>query len=73
MDFDAHFHSTSRHVNDEAGPLSTTEPIVEGKQHFESGANAFWSFSAASTYVTSGNNVCRQTAKLVPHQCFSAF
>ena len=78
MEFDADLHSTSRHVNDEAVPLSAPESIVEGKQHecpaySESGEDAFSSFSAASTDVTSGNNVCRQTAKLVPHQYFSAF
>ena len=33
MDMDADLHSTSQHVNDETGPLSATESIVQGKQH----------------------------------------
>ena len=33
MEFDADLHSTSRHVNDKAGPLSATECIVESEQH----------------------------------------
>ena len=33
MELDADLHSTSQHVNDETGPLSATESIVQGKQH----------------------------------------
>ena len=78
MGLNADLRNISRHVNDEAGRLSATESIVKGEQHecpasSKSGANACSSFSAASTYVTSANNKCRQTAKLVPHQCFAAF
>ena len=77
-DLDADLQSTSQHVKDEAPPLSALESIVKGKQHEypahpKSGANAFSFFSDTSTCVTSGKTACRQTAKLVPHQCFSAF